>query len=138
MGVSKNRGKTPQIINCNRPFHYKPSILGVFPLFLETPISKFQRKFFRSSQVTGVPQLSIIHSFIDHHMPEGTCTSPTNDLLGCTNDTGAMLQDFSKKSQRNYLTELQKNIWQKNGMQFGLPNIMFYQTSYVCFCGKWT
>ena len=28
MGVSKNRGKTPQIIHFNRVFHYKPSILG--------------------------------------------------------------------------------------------------------------
>ena len=39
MGVSKNRGKTPQIIHFNRVFHYKPSILEVFPLFLESPIS---------------------------------------------------------------------------------------------------
>ena len=40
MGVSKNNG-TPQIINFNRVFHYKPSILGVFPIFgntNETPI----------------------------------------------------------------------------------------------------
>ena len=29
MGVSKNRGKTPQIMNFNRVFHYKPSILRV-------------------------------------------------------------------------------------------------------------
>ena len=28
----------PQIIHFNRVFHYKPSILGVFPLFLEPPI----------------------------------------------------------------------------------------------------
>ena len=28
MGVSKNNGKTPQIIHFNRFFHYKPSILG--------------------------------------------------------------------------------------------------------------
>ena len=28
----------PQIIHFNRIFHYKPSILGVSPLFLETPI----------------------------------------------------------------------------------------------------
>ena len=41
MGISKNRGKTPQIMNFNRVFHYKPSILGVFPLFLETPICDF-------------------------------------------------------------------------------------------------
>ncbi len=27
----------PQIIHFNRVFHYKPSILVVFPLFLETP-----------------------------------------------------------------------------------------------------
>ena len=33
MGVSKNRGKTPQIIHFNRVVHYKPSILGGFPLF---------------------------------------------------------------------------------------------------------
>ena len=38
MGVSKNRGTYPQIMNFNRVFHYKPSILGVLPLFLETPI----------------------------------------------------------------------------------------------------
>ena len=37
MGVSKNNG-TPQIIHFNRVFHYKSSILGVLPLFLETPI----------------------------------------------------------------------------------------------------
>ena len=36
LGVSKNRGN-PQIIQFNRLFHYKPSILGV-PLFSETPI----------------------------------------------------------------------------------------------------
>ena len=30
----------PQIIHFNRLFHYKPSILGETPLFLETPISK--------------------------------------------------------------------------------------------------
>ena len=28
LGVSKNRGKTPQIMNLNRVFHYKLSILG--------------------------------------------------------------------------------------------------------------
>ena len=28
MGISKNRGKTSQIIHFNRVFHYKPSILG--------------------------------------------------------------------------------------------------------------
>ena len=33
-------GVGPQIIHFNRVFHYKPSILGVFPLFLETPIWK--------------------------------------------------------------------------------------------------
>ena len=33
LGVSKNNG-TPQIINFNRVFHYKPSILRCFPLFL--------------------------------------------------------------------------------------------------------
>ena len=31
MGVSKNSGCLPQIINFNRVFHYKPSILGGFP-----------------------------------------------------------------------------------------------------------
>ena len=30
----------PQIINFNQVFHYKPSILGVFPLFLETSTCK--------------------------------------------------------------------------------------------------
>ena len=38
MGVSKNRGGPPKSSIFNRVFHYKPSILGVFPLFLETPI----------------------------------------------------------------------------------------------------
>ena len=28
-------------MNFNRVFHYKPSILGVFPLFLETPIYRY-------------------------------------------------------------------------------------------------
>ncbi len=28
LGVSKNRGKTPQIIHFNKMFHYKSSILG--------------------------------------------------------------------------------------------------------------
>ena len=34
MGVSKNKGVSPQIIHLNRVFHYKPSILGYIPLFL--------------------------------------------------------------------------------------------------------
>ena len=33
VGVSKNSGKTPQIIHFNRVFHYKPSILGPTPIF---------------------------------------------------------------------------------------------------------
>ena len=37
MGVSKNRGFTPQIINFNRVFHYKPSILGAHPYFWKHP-----------------------------------------------------------------------------------------------------
>ena len=36
MGVSKNNGKTPQIIHFNRVFHYKPSILGS-PYFWKHP-----------------------------------------------------------------------------------------------------
>ena len=36
MDVSENRG-TPKSSIFNRVFHYKPSILEVFPLFLETP-----------------------------------------------------------------------------------------------------
>ena len=36
MGVSKNRGKTHQIMNFNRVFHYKPSILG-YPYFWKHP-----------------------------------------------------------------------------------------------------
>ncbi len=36
LGVSKNRGTPPQIINFNSFFFYKPSILG-YP-YLETPI----------------------------------------------------------------------------------------------------
>ena len=35
MGVSKNRGY-PQIMNFNRIFHYKPSILG-YPYFWKHP-----------------------------------------------------------------------------------------------------
>ena len=38
MGVSKNRGVSPEIIHFNKVFHYKPSILGGFPLFWETSI----------------------------------------------------------------------------------------------------
>ena len=38
MGVSLNGGVYPQIIHFKRDFHYKSSILGVFPLFLETPL----------------------------------------------------------------------------------------------------
>ena len=38
MGVSENSGFYPQIIHFNRDCHYKSSILGVFPLFLVTPI----------------------------------------------------------------------------------------------------
>ena len=37
MGVSKNMGKPPNHPFVHRVFPYKPSILGVFPLFLETP-----------------------------------------------------------------------------------------------------
>ena len=39
LGVSKNMGKPTKSCHFNRVFHYKPSILGVFPLFLETPNS---------------------------------------------------------------------------------------------------
>ncbi len=41
MGVSKNRGKTTQIIHFNRVFHYKPSILG-YPYFWKHPYLKWQ------------------------------------------------------------------------------------------------
>ena len=37
IGVSKNRGVSPQIIQFNRVFHYKPSILG-YPIFRNTHI----------------------------------------------------------------------------------------------------
>ena len=36
VGVSKNRAGPPKSSHFNRVFHYKPSILGVFFLFLET------------------------------------------------------------------------------------------------------
>ena len=36
MGVSKNKGVSPQIIHFNRVFHYKPSILG-YPYFWKHP-----------------------------------------------------------------------------------------------------
>ncbi len=39
MGVSKDRGKTPQSIHFNRVFHYKPSILG-YPYFWKHPYIK--------------------------------------------------------------------------------------------------
>ena len=38
MGLSENSGFSPQIIHFNGVFPDKPSILRVFPLFLETPI----------------------------------------------------------------------------------------------------
>ena len=38
-GCFQKYGKTTQIINFNRVFHYKPCILGFFPLFLETSVS---------------------------------------------------------------------------------------------------
>ena len=38
MGVSKNRGVPPNHPFVHRVFHYKPSILGEKPLFLETSI----------------------------------------------------------------------------------------------------
>ena len=45
LGVSKNRGVSPQIIHFNRVFNYKPSMLGVFPLFLvQHPIALKIRK----------------------------------------------------------------------------------------------
>ena len=46
MGVSENSGFSPQIIHFNRVFHYKPSILGAHPYFLETPTctSSYRRK----------------------------------------------------------------------------------------------
>ena len=49
MGVSKNCGtpKSYQIIHFNRLFHYKPSIWGGFPLFLETPICLSQHLFLK-------------------------------------------------------------------------------------------
>ena len=37
MDVSKNSG-TPKSSHFNRVFHYKPSVLGYIPLFLETAI----------------------------------------------------------------------------------------------------
>ena len=37
LDVSENSGFSPQIIHFNRDFHYKPSILGVFPLFFGVP-----------------------------------------------------------------------------------------------------
>ena len=45
LGVSKNHG-TPQKKYFNRVFHYKPSILGVFPLILEISIWEFYSKLF--------------------------------------------------------------------------------------------
>ena len=126
MGVSKNRGGPPKssiliglsIINFN-----KPSILGKIPLFLvQHPYLSFKDKFFRFSQVTGVPQLSIIHSFIDHHMPEGTCTSTTNDLLGCTNDTvnaPKFLQKVATKQQKKNISKLSYIIKKIFGKKIG-------------------
>ena len=39
MGVSENRGFSPQIIHFNRVFHYKPSILG-YPCFWKHPYNR--------------------------------------------------------------------------------------------------
>ena len=46
MGVNPKIGENHQIINSNRVFPYKPSILGIFPLFLETPIWRKTQVFF--------------------------------------------------------------------------------------------
>ena len=43
MDVSKNRGKTPQIIHFNRVFHYKPSILG-YQSFWKHPYKNLFKK----------------------------------------------------------------------------------------------
>ena len=40
MDVSENSGFSPQIIHFKKVFHDKPSILVVFPLFLETPMNR--------------------------------------------------------------------------------------------------
>ena len=50
----------PQIIHFNRGFHYKPSILGETPLFLETPILFTVGFFFPVPGTQGFLQLSQI------------------------------------------------------------------------------
>ena len=62
MDVSENSGFSPQIIHFNRVFHYKPSILGETPLFLETPkCPKF--KLARPRNVTNFSNRSFVMSY---------------------------------------------------------------------------
>ena len=66
-------GKTPQIIHFNRVFHYhyKPSILGVFPLFLETP-TRFFLKPSRSKSLQMTNSLSpVIRKHEKLRTPDG-------------------------------------------------------------------
>ena len=57
MGVSKNRGGT-QIINFNRVFHHKPSILGT-PIFGNTHISISPAPSGRSQKIPPKPRPKI-------------------------------------------------------------------------------
>ena len=53
MGVSKNMEKDPNHPFVHRVFQYKPSILGVFPLFLEIPLLTFMKSTVRTSVLAG-------------------------------------------------------------------------------------
>ena len=74
MGVSKNRC-TPKIINSNMVFPYKPSILGVFPLFSEFHPSKYCQNLFESHST--VPTLNFLDAIVELLNP----SSPTK--WGC-------------------------------------------------------
>ena len=93
--------ETPQIIHFNRVFHYKPSILGVFPLFLETPILGFEkmkkfacspmgRRFLSHGSVTFSLHQLRVHVFLHEswgHLSSTTCAATTT--------TGQLLVFFS-------------------------------------------
>ena len=82
MGVSENSGFSPQIIHFNRVFHYKPSILGVPPIFGNTHM-------FLLKKGLWIPWRALPHPgyWLHHHHQEadtlhvyrafwGSCTKP--------------------------------------------------------------
>ena len=67
MGVSKNRGFSPQIIHFNRDFHYIPSILGT-PIFgnIHMDLSSIQKLTWLDHE-DGSPIVIIEYGFSFHH-----------------------------------------------------------------------